>query len=563
MRILLLMLALVLAGGPLLPGTALAEVVGHITQAEGRIDILKAGKLPATPVKLQDGVEPGDVLRTKSLSKAQITFIDDSVITLSPESRLAIDEYRFDPTQQKRTAVMNLFQGLAHVVVNKLFKAEEPDFVVKTHTAVTGVRGTDFGIRLQANSSTILNFKGRTQVGNIFPEVSQLFRRAFKLAYAFGPPGSHSTVLLEDMQGTTVGRGLPPTLPFSITAEDQKLFMNQMVTGLLGRRGGLGASEASAPASTSSIPAVAPMGLTTGTGSTMLTVLNTVTVPPKVVSQTSAVSEVTPTPTPISTPMVTPTVTPITPITQITAIPVFNILVVWGSGAIDLDLHLSLPQGSSTVQVYYANMGSLTAQPFALLHADDTGKSGSEVITVQQFNLGGLYQASVFNYGNQSTTSTNLSTSSGVMLSVINGGTVVTTASGGSTVVGGTLLTTLTPTANLAGNTWQAISINPANGQVTSVNQITNTSNGITSTTGTTTTTTTTPTTTTAAAATPTTTKTATTPVPATATAAAATPTTVKTATTTVPATATAVAAATTTVKTATTVVPATATVAR
>ncbi|HZK13490.1 MAG TPA: FecR family protein, partial [Desulfobaccales bacterium] len=227
---------LMLACGLMLPAWASAEVVGHITQVEGRVDLLKGGKLPATPVALQDKVESADVVRTKSLSKAQITFIDNSVITLSPESRLAVEEYRFDPAQQKRNAVLNLFQGMAHVVVNKLFKVAEPDFVIKTHTAVTGVRGTDFGVRLQPNASTILNFEGVTQVANIFPEVSQLDRRAFKAAYAFGPPGSPNSVLLKAMQGTTVGRGLPPTLPFTITGQDKQQFMNQLSYGVISRK---------------------------------------------------------------------------------------------------------------------------------------------------------------------------------------------------------------------------------------------------------------------------------------------------------------------------------------
>ena len=71
-----------------------AEVVGRLTEAEGRVDLLKGGKLPAVALKVNDTVEPGDVIRTKSRSKAQITFIDNSLLTLSQESRLAIEEFR-------------------------------------------------------------------------------------------------------------------------------------------------------------------------------------------------------------------------------------------------------------------------------------------------------------------------------------------------------------------------------------------------------------------------------------------------------------------------------------
>ena len=90
---------------------------------------------------------------------------------------MGIEAYMFDSAQNKRNAVVQLFQGLAQVVVSKVFKSAEPDFVVKTHTAIMGVRGTEFGIRLHPNSSTILNLEGLLQVGNIFPEVGQLPRR--------------------------------------------------------------------------------------------------------------------------------------------------------------------------------------------------------------------------------------------------------------------------------------------------------------------------------------------------------------------------------------------------
>ena len=210
---------------------AQADVVGRLTQVEGRVDILRGGQLPATPVKVDDGVQTGDVLRTKSLSKAQITFMDNSTLTISPESRVGIEAYMFDSAQNKRNAVVQLFQGLAHVVVSKVFKSAEPDFVVKTQTAIMGVRGTDFGVRLHPNSSEILNFEGRLQVGNIFPEVSQLFRRAFKVAYSFGSGagGGNQWVFLNNMQGTTVARGLPPTLPYGLTSQDRDMFMRQLI----------------------------------------------------------------------------------------------------------------------------------------------------------------------------------------------------------------------------------------------------------------------------------------------------------------------------------------------
>jgi hypothetical protein len=219
-----------------LVATAPAEVVGRITQVEGRVDLLKGGQLPATPVKLEDPVGLGDVLRTKSLSKANITFVDNTVITISPESRIAIEEYMFDPAKGKRNAVLQLFHGMALAVVSKIYKAEQPDFVIKTHTAIMGVRGTEVGIRLSANDSTFLNFQGLTRVASVFPEISgDLFRKAAKVALSF----DKGYVDLGNMQATTVARGLPPTLPYGISSEDRQMFMRQMVVSTLGTSSGV------------------------------------------------------------------------------------------------------------------------------------------------------------------------------------------------------------------------------------------------------------------------------------------------------------------------------------
>ena len=96
MRMLWLSMILVLAWGSMLPAAVGAAVVGRLTEVQGEVDLLKGGKLPATPVQQGAHLETGDVLRSKSLSKAQVTLTDNSTITLSPQSRLAIDEYTFD-----------------------------------------------------------------------------------------------------------------------------------------------------------------------------------------------------------------------------------------------------------------------------------------------------------------------------------------------------------------------------------------------------------------------------------------------------------------------------------
>jgi hypothetical protein len=212
---------LLLALSPLLPCQGTAAVVGHFSQVEGKVDLLKKGQLPATPAKLNDEVEPGDILRTKSLSKAQITFVDDSVLTISPGSRIAIEEYMVDAAKGKCNAVLQLFQGMALAVVSKIYQSEQPNFIIKTHTAIMRIRGSEVGIRLHPNSSTFLNFSGRTTVSSIFP-------------------GVQGTVELLNNRGTSIERSLPPTLAFELKAEDREQFMRQLAPGLINMLRGKG-----------------------------------------------------------------------------------------------------------------------------------------------------------------------------------------------------------------------------------------------------------------------------------------------------------------------------------
>ena len=194
----LLALAAFALGFPL---AAQATAVGRFVQVEGSVDLMKGGKAPAVPVKVQDEVQQGDAVRTKSLSRAQIRFVDDTVLTLAPESRVAIDEYVYDASKSKRQATVEVFRGMVHFLVSKILQTEKPDFMMKTHTGVLGVRGTGWYAQLTPLSTDIYNEHGTTEVQNLFPEV----------------PGK---VTLTGLEFTRVGFNLPPTLPLPITQQD-------------------------------------------------------------------------------------------------------------------------------------------------------------------------------------------------------------------------------------------------------------------------------------------------------------------------------------------------------
>jgi FecR protein len=199
----------------MLPAGLHAAVVGRFSLIRGEVDLLKQGQLPAVAAKYQDGVEPGDVIRTKTKAKAQLTMVDDSVITLAPETRLAIADYQFDPVRVERRAVVRAFRGLVHTVVKRIIKTEEPDFILETHTATIGVRGTNWYTLLAPNFTSAYLAYGTLGISSNLPTVPAL-------------------LLLKTMQFTQIPRGKQPFLPQALTPEILAMLEKLMDTGLSG-----------------------------------------------------------------------------------------------------------------------------------------------------------------------------------------------------------------------------------------------------------------------------------------------------------------------------------------
>ncbi|MHB9072335.1 MAG: FecR family protein [Desulfobaccales bacterium] len=198
----------------ILPVSLHAAVVGRFTQVRGAVDLLKGGKIPGLPAKLRDGVEPGDIIRTKARAKAELTMMDDSILVLAPESRLAVADYSYNPATNERRAVVRLFRGLVHTVVNRIIQNEEPDFIMETHTAVIGVRGTDWYTLLAPSFTSIYLARGTLGVSSNLPTLPAL-------------------LLLQSMQFTQVPMGKQPFLAKPMSMEMIGILERLMDTGLV------------------------------------------------------------------------------------------------------------------------------------------------------------------------------------------------------------------------------------------------------------------------------------------------------------------------------------------
>ena len=141
-RLIALMLPMVLV---VAVAVAAAEDAGQIKVSKGSAQIERSGqKLPASVGHV---VQQGDVVITGSDGSVGITFRDNSLVSIGPDSVLAIDRFVFDSTTHQGAFDSSLKQGTLAVVSGKLAKQSPEAMKVKTPAAILGVRGTEFLVR--------------------------------------------------------------------------------------------------------------------------------------------------------------------------------------------------------------------------------------------------------------------------------------------------------------------------------------------------------------------------------------------------------------------------------
>lgn len=210
-----LVLLLVLSLFGFSPIPASAQPVGHFLQVTGPVELLKNGSLPAIMAKTQDGVEKNDTIYTKTQSKAMVKFVDDSLLTIAPETRVSIEDYLYDASKNKRQAVLMLIKGVVHSVVTRLLKTDKPDWQMITETSVVGVRGTEW--------YTIADSKN---------QLTDVFNQSGSLAIRSSSSGVTGDVVVTPMQATRILRNQSPSPPIAITMNDLRILRGLMNTGL-------------------------------------------------------------------------------------------------------------------------------------------------------------------------------------------------------------------------------------------------------------------------------------------------------------------------------------------
>lgn len=200
--VLAVMACIALASSPAQAAANDAKSGATLTGLVGDVSVAKA-KGPAKKLAVDSRLAVGDVVKTGAGARAQLKFVDGSVITLGENSELKIARYRVDGDD--RRGFLDLVRGVARAVVAKM--APTSTFEIRTPTAVAAVRATTWMLEYNAKGETEV-FVGEGSVA-----VTSRGDR----------PGR---VLLEPGRGTTVARDKAP-IPPEVWAQARAVDMRQ------------------------------------------------------------------------------------------------------------------------------------------------------------------------------------------------------------------------------------------------------------------------------------------------------------------------------------------------
>ena len=138
-----------------------AEIIGINGQVESRV---RGGSFsPATVLQKLSG---HDAVRTLVNSKAELSFIDQSILVLGAQTTMEISQYRLGEREVRPVRALKVIDGKMRFIVNKFFGSGtgESEFSVDTPTLGVGVRGTDGIIEIKGSTDYVYLLKAGAPV---------------------------------------------------------------------------------------------------------------------------------------------------------------------------------------------------------------------------------------------------------------------------------------------------------------------------------------------------------------------------------------------------------------
>lgn len=144
-----------------------ADMYGVFMVVKGDIKVKNSKSESAA--KVGSKILPGETVISGADSRAKIVMSDRNVINVSPATTLQLTKYENDAKSGAKNVEMNLLEGKVRNNVEQTYDGDKSKFLIKTPTAVAGVRGTQFftSFNPATQMTSIVTLKGSVTLASV------------------------------------------------------------------------------------------------------------------------------------------------------------------------------------------------------------------------------------------------------------------------------------------------------------------------------------------------------------------------------------------------------------
>ena len=124
-------------------------LAGKVKKIRGTVFVTRGDRTQT--LQVGDPVFQNDLMQTGATGAVGIIFEDNTILSLGPKSRLAIDGYTFAPEQGKLSLLLRLLRGTASYLSGIIGKQAPEAVKFQTPDATIGIRGNKFLVKVRSD----------------------------------------------------------------------------------------------------------------------------------------------------------------------------------------------------------------------------------------------------------------------------------------------------------------------------------------------------------------------------------------------------------------------------
>ena len=127
------------------------ETIGSVKNLQGQATVVRNQQ--SLPARVGMALIKSDLLKTGSNSTIGVILRDDTLLSLGPDSEIALADFAFSPNEGKLSFVARMMKGTAACLTGQIGRLSPKSFRFETPVATIGIRGTTFAVKIEDDRS--------------------------------------------------------------------------------------------------------------------------------------------------------------------------------------------------------------------------------------------------------------------------------------------------------------------------------------------------------------------------------------------------------------------------